>query len=465
MTKLSYTLEAGLAEWRASHIDEEGFAERVDFYAETGLSAVDVIYAARVKDVNTSLDMAFFDLGNGQSGCMSLRRAKQLVKGKVASISDCLKEGQLITAQGITDASSIDGKAINLSAKPRLVGRYVVLELAKPRLFFSKDLPPRSLKALSPLLTDLANDYSIIVRTAAMDIAPESVLAEAQWLASAFSEIGTMKKPAVLFSMSPLEQALLHAPEDERPIYIENGSVLTEALALCEKRWPDMSGRLMNWQGDQSIAEEFGIEEAIEEALEDRIQLPSGGWITIEHTTALTVIDVNVGSALQGRPASEALLTVNMEAALASLYHMKFQDIGGLIVIDFVDMSAKGSAAQLINLIDETMKSDPVPIKRSGLSQFGLMEFSRKRKGLNLKDRMLQKRQAVLSPRAQAIHLIEEAVKAGLGKEAGDIILMVPNQTLKFLEDNPSLTKALADKCHRSVKLKQNDKAFVKIGS
>lgn len=468
----SFIIEQGLGEWRAATIGADGFPEDIHFLSGPSLSAVDVVFRARVTEVNPSLDMAFFDLGSGRQGCMSLRRAKQLVKGRVNSISDCLTEGQTLLVQGVADPSALEQKAIQLSAKPRLVGRFVVVEQAAPRLFFSKDLPPRTQKLLAPVLTDVAARHSVIVRTAACDQPVSAVAAEAAWLASAFDDAHSKGKPGVVFALTPLEQALMSAPDQqekteedasEGKIMIASGTVMAEAKKLCADRWPDLVDRLSLWNRSENIFEEMGVEEAVEEALADQINLPSGGWITIEETKALTVIDVNVGSALQGRPAAEALLTVNMEAALAALYHLRFQDIGGLIVIDFVDMSAKGSAAELVRVIDEAIKDDPVPVRRSGLSQFGLMELSRRRKGLSLRQRMQRRRGPVTAGRAVALDLLRQAEKVGLSKGAGDLILTLPAGGYKFLEEHKGLVVELEQRVHRTCRLVQGDRPHAQL--
>lgn len=461
---LSLMIEEGLCEWRATTMSADGFPADIAFISDESLSAVDVIYRARVRDVNKALDMAFLDLGAGRDGVLSFRRAKQIVKGSPAGIADCLREGERLMVQGLADPSALENKAVQVTAKPRLVGRYVVLEQAVPRLFFSKDLPPRTVKTLIPELTELAEKHSIIVRTAAIDQDPKAVQAEAEWLASAFENKSDKIGP--LFSYSPLEQALMKAPDGAGAIYIENGSTLATAKQLCGQRWPDLLPRLTLFEDDegkQTMADYFAIDEAVDEALAERIDLPCGGWIAIEETKALTVVDVNVGSALQGRSAAEALLTVNIEAALATLYHLRFQDIGGLVVIDFVDMSAKGSAAHLVQVVDDALKDDPVPVRRSGLSQFGLMELARRRKGLSMKQRFEKSRTPVMAPRAMALKTLNSALKVGLGSGSGSLHISLPKGAHGFLEAHQNLIQRLRDKSHRDVKLVLGDKPFVQL--
>lgn len=483
----SLVIESGIGEWRATTIGADGLPLDIQFLSDSSLSSVDVIYHARVREVNKTLDMAFLDLGaepdsgnsHQKTGVLNFRRVKHLakhlanhianqkskqpIKPPPQSIADCVNEGEMLLVQGLSDPTALEDKAIQLSAKPRLVGRFTVVEAAKPRLFFSKDLPPRCIKALTPLLSPLAAQVSIIVRSNALDMDPTAVLAEASWLATAFVNKGDAKKPAPVFALSPLEQALMLAPKGCGSILVENGDILTQAKQICRDRWPDLFDRLSIWAGQETMDEAFGISEAIEEALAPRIALPSGGWISIEETRALTVIDVNVGSALQGRSAAVALLTVNMEAALAALYHLRLQDIGGLIVIDFVDMSAKGSAAQLMQVIDDALKQDPVPIKRSGLSQFGLMELARRRKGLSLRQRFQQSRSPVLSVRAVALQLVKQALALGLTASPGTLVLTAPGPVMDFLEKHHPLMTQIRAKSHRELQLKRGDKISVTL--
>lgn len=444
-------IEPGIGGWRSADIGEDGLPSDLRFHDDSALSALDGVFAARITRLDKPNDLAFADLGGGLTGCLNLRRAKQLVRGQAQTIADCVREGERLMVQVVAEPSSSENKAVTITPRPRLLGRYVVVEAGAARLNFSKDLPPKAIKALKPLLEEAAGTAAIIVRSAAASVPAEAVAAEAAHLVTALSQ--PVDAPGRLYAASPLEQALLSAPYGEDLVIVEGGSALAEARALATTRWPDLTVRLEAYRGDEPAFEAFGVEEAIEEALAPRIELPSGGWISITETPAMTVIDVNMGSALKGRSASEAKVLVNLEAALAALYHLRFQDIGGLVVIDFIDMTAKGAARELISLIEQTARQDRVPLQHTGLSSFGLVELARKRRGRSLKDRM--QRQIEPRPRADmaALDLLRRGSRIGKGPDAGALVLSGPDTIIGWLKANPGYLSALEQDTKRPVEL------------
>ncbi|MFC4346315.1 ribonuclease E/G [Kordiimonas lipolytica] len=442
-------IEPGLLEWRSATVDEDGFAETIQFHTDADLSPLDAIFRARVTRVDGTLDMAFLDLGDGLAGAMNLRRAKLLVKGRADSISDCVREGDMLTVQVLAEPSALEGKALPVTPRPRLLGRYVVVEAGGARLNFSKDLGPKAQKALAPLLTDMASNAALIVRSHAGSVPPAAVAAEAGMLMNALW--GMADKPGMLFAHSPMAQALLAAPHDDGEILIEGGSALADAKAMAARYWPDVADRLKPYKGKTAAFEEYGVNEAVEEALSDRIDLPSGGWISITPTPALTAVDVNMGGALKGRNAGEAKLITNMEAAMAVAWHLRFQDIGGLVVVDFIDMSSKGHARELMNTVDAAFKNDTVPVQHTGLSQFGLMEINRKRSGLSLRDRMIVRAAPSARAQAQALQLLRDGVRAANRAEPGALVIAAPEGTKRWLEARTDVTDSLREATGRDV--------------
>lgn len=444
-------IEPGIGGARSADIDEDGLPTDLRFHDDVALSPLEGLYAARITGIDTASDMAFADLGDGLTGVMNLRRARLRVKGQPQSISDCVTEGERLLVQVVTEPGALEAKAASLTPRPRLMGRYVVAEAGGARLNFSKDLPPRAVKLLSPALTPFAEQAALVVRSAAAAVPTEAVVAEAGRLTSALTS--PVDTPGLLFAFSPLEKALLSAPDNGTPILIEGGSQFAETKKLAGEQWPDLMGRLGAYQGDTPAFEHFGVNEAVDEALSDRIMLPSGGWISIMETPAMTVVDVNMGSALKGRSASDAKVQVNLEAALATLYHLRFQDIGGLVVVDFIDMSAKGTAKELMTLIEKVSRTDRVPLAHTGLSTFGLVEFARKRSGVSLKARM----QAPGLPRrrasAVAIDLLRHGAQIGRGPEPGALIVSGPEPVINWIKAHEALLDELKAASHRQVDL------------
>ncbi|MFC3050576.1 ribonuclease E/G [Kordiimonas pumila] len=450
--------------WRSSDIDEDGMPLSLRFHDDISVSPLDAIYTARVTRVDSTLDMAFLDMGDGIEGCLNFRRARLLVKGQVRSISDCVQEGQMLNVQVVSEPAAGDNKTLVVTPRPRLMGRYVVAETGTQRISVSKDIEAKPAKTIQAALGAADIQCVLIVRSRAGLVSVESVLAEAKALSSAIT--ATPEKPGLVYGWSIGEKALLTVPDTDTPVCTENGSDLAALKTVAQRLWPDLLPRLSLYKtaGTESAFEELGVEEAIEEALADKISLPSGGWISITPTPALTAIDVNMGSALQGMSAAEAKLTVNMEATMALAYHMRFQDLAGLIVVDYIDMTGKGHTQALMQLIERVMREDSVPVQHTGISMFGLVEFTRKRSGLSLRDRYLMPARMRERPSASAISLMQKAVRTGRRETThGPLVIAAPDAVINWLNTRPSLMEDISRQAQRALVLETASAADVYI--
>lgn len=450
MTDTRTIIEPGIGCYRSADIDADGLPLELRFHDDASLSPVGAIFGARITHVDTANDMAFADLGGGLTGAMNLRRAKVLVKGAM-TISDCVQEGQRLMAQVVAEPSGMDtDKSVSISPRPRLLGRYCVVEAGSPRLNFSKDLPPGTVKTVKSALEGVMPDAAIIVRARA-EAAPKAAVQEALWLADQLRQ--SCEKTGQVFAFSPLEQALLAVPDNADAVEVEGGNALAEAKALAASRWPDLKDRLMAYGGDEPAFDHYGVNETIEEALAPRIDLPSGGWISITPTPALTVVDVNMGNAFKGRSASDAKVLVNLEAALAVMHHLRFQNIGGLIVVDFIDMTQKGAAKELMAVIDEAASQDTVPVQHTGLSTFGLVEFARRRTGLSLKDRLQVMPQPKTRVAGAALDMLRKALLVGKRPQPGALVLSGPEVVTQWLKDHAHYLDDLQNQTQRQIEI------------
>ena len=457
-------IEAGIGQWRSAGIDEDGLPTSLNFHDDIAISPLDAIFDGRITKVDTTLDMAFLDLGNGLTGVLNFRRARLLVKGQVGSITDCVKEGDLLRVQVVSEPSALEDKALPVTPRPRITGRYTVAETGGARLNFSKDISQKATARLKKELAPLVSDAAVIVRARAGLVHETVVATEIKLLLEALGK--PQNGTGLIYAWSPAEKALLGIKTDETDIFAESGTTLSSLKNIAKNLWPDMVDRLQLFKGESKSAafEELGVEEAIEEALSARINLPSGGWINITPTPALTAVDVNLGGALKHMAAGEAILVTNMEATLALAYHLDFQDIGGIIIADFINMSAKGSTRELMQHIERTFRESRVPIQHTGISQFGLVEFTRKRSGLSLRDRLEKQRGPIERPAAMGLVLLRKAARIGNSADVGTLVVQAPKATLNWIETNDGLLDQLRSKSQRTILLEQASKAdtFIK---
>ena len=444
-------IEPGIGEWRRAGIDRDGIPVSLDHLSDPLLNATGALFDARVTRVDAVADLAFLDLGNGRTGVMNQRRARLRKKGRSLSIRDSLTEGERLRVQAVHDAEGLEDKAISVTPRPRLVGRYCTVEQAAGRLNFSKDLGPTVVKRLTAALGPLPEEAALLIRGRADRVDPAIVAAEASHLTRQI--IRDVGAPGLVFVEPMSGRSLIDLDDSNHPILVEGGSAYAALMALADSRFPDLAPRLSLWRGEGSMMEDCGVEESIEEALSERIPLPSGGWLSVHPTPALTAIDVNMGSAWKAADAAEAKLTVNLEAALAVAWNIRFQNIGGLIVIDFINMTGKDRLARLVETLKQAVREDPVQPQISGMSAFGLVQINRAKRGPSLRDRMLQERAPLPRPKAAAASLLRRAQRVGLSPDVGNLHLSAPEGVIDWLKQNPHWTEVLSNETGRPVTL------------
>lgn len=438
---------------RRAQLDEEGFPVAVSFFDTIHLSPMDALFRARVTGFDDASDMAFLDLGSdhvgdARTGMLNFRRARSLKQG-ARRIRDCLHEGQMLKVQVVTEPSALEAKAVPVTPRPRLTGRYVIVEVGQAKLTLSKSLTARRAAALKGHLdkADLPA-CNIIIRDLAAAVDDATIVREIMALGDAV--LSKSSKLGLLYAAEPLYQALATCP-GETPIAVVGKAGYAAARQLVTAHFPDLQDYVH--QATSEDWEDTGIDDALEEALADRIDLPSGGWVGIYPTPALTAIDINMGTALQTMPPAEAKLVVNMEAAAAIAHHLRFQNIGGLVVVDFISINGKKPIQTLLSHFDTCLAADDVVVDRTGISRHGLMELSRQRKGLSLRDRFRQQRPATDRPESLVDQLLNQAADLAQAAAPGILHITLPSAAHEWLSAQPDLCQQLSKEWGRSVTL------------
>ncbi len=339
------------------------------------------VHIARIVAVYRETASALLALADGQEAILPFKYARQQpVEGAALMVQ--IKKAALPSSRKRAVATS----------RPALVGRTVVVQPFGSGLAFSKraDWAEKE-PAIRDQLRRIAKDAGLTVRTAALETSAENIHREAVGLMTHWQKTDRMDADAprhLTAAVSPIEGLIRdHAPP-AGDILIEKPALFAEARKIVKRLWPWLEDRLVRWKEPEPLFEAFGIQDAIERALSPRIPLPSGGWIRIDQTEALTAIDVNSGGAASGRGAAAMRLALNREAALEVAAQLRLQNIGGLIIVDFLDMKTSRDQGKVLNIFDRALAMDSRPVERTGFSRFGLVEVSRKRMGPNLREWM-----------------------------------------------------------------------------
>jgi ribonuclease G len=346
------------------------------------------IILGRVSQVVPAMDAAFVEIGMERAGFLPLRDAKILAEGgkDELRISDCVREGDSVVVQVTREPFA--QKGAQLSATIALPAHFLVMTPGKRSIAVSRRIDDEArredlLRFGERLRASEFPDAGFIFRTAARDASSDELAADARALAQIWLGICKTRKnacpPVVLHSdLGPVERALRDmAAGDIAHILIDDAAALETARAYCRKAMPGLEARLALAPRDLFARE--GLEDEIAALSSSQVTLPSGAWITIEPTQALTAVDVNSGSFTQSSGRPETSLAVNLEAAAEIGRQLRLREIGGLIVVDFIQLENGGQVERIVAALKDSLGSD-VPFRISPMSEFGIVAITRQRR-------------------------------------------------------------------------------------
>lgn len=374
-----------------------------DLTAKTGRaghSLLGNIFLGRVQRVLPGMQAAFVDIGLERAGFLGAREAKCLCElmakdeETLPPISQCVHEGQAILVQAVKDP--IADKGARLSANVTLAGRQLVMVPNQSGVALSRRIENEEDRArLTTMVEGIIEKLGThgvtgapagyIVRTAALEATESELIEDARRLAAQWEKVREVQKltkpPAVVYhDLDPVAKTMRdYAGLDTKRVIIDDLDAYNEAKAYCAATMPAMLDRIHLHNGPGALFDMYDIDGEIERALETRVELPSGGWIIIENTEALTAVDVNSGRFTAATGLEETSVKTNLEAAHMLVKQLRLRGTGGLIVIDFIHMNEPENNQKIVDALNEGFESDRVPTQISGMSEFGLIEMTRKR--------------------------------------------------------------------------------------
>ncbi|MCX7829556.1 MAG: Rne/Rng family ribonuclease, partial [Acidobacteria bacterium] len=364
----------------------------VEFFLEpkhTG-GVVGSIFLGKVNKILPGVDCAFIDIGLDRDGflyegdmCRFFEAGEQNFKDKKHPLSS-LQNGQEILVQ--VTKEQMGQKGPRLTTAISLPGNYLVYMPQLDRIGASKKISDSERARLKEILTELKGDFSggFIARTAAEGATREELSSEMQSLAELWSFIcikkETLNAPALIHQELDLPLKVV------REILVRTkGELLTDDRELAEKIKASVEGandnqiKIKLWKNEAGLFETFKVEEELEKALRAKTNLPSGGCIVIQPTEALVAIDVNSGRFIGKKSLEETAFKTNLEAAEEIVRQLRLRNLGGIIVIDFIDMTDKNHREQILHKLQEYLKADKAKTRILKISEFGLVEMTRKR--------------------------------------------------------------------------------------
>ena len=349
------------------------------------------IYKGVITRVEPSLEAAFIDYGTDRHGFLPFKEvARAYFKAGVdvgrARIQDALKEGQELIVQVEKDERGNKGAALTTFIS--LAGRYLVLMPNNPRGGgVSRRVEGEDREELRDIMDQLPvpPGMSVIARTAGIGRSIEELDWDLKYLLQlwhAIEEASTTQKGAFLIYQegSLVIRAIrdyFHPEIGE--ILIDTDSIYEQAQQFMAHVMPDNVSRVKRYRDDVPLFSRFQIEHQIETAYSRQVNLPAGGAVVIDHTEALVAIDVNSARSTRGSDIEETAFRTNLEAAEEIARQLRLRDLGGLIVIDFIDMESQRNQRDVENRLRESLHFDRARVQMGKISRFGLMELSRQR--------------------------------------------------------------------------------------
>ena len=349
------------------------------------------IYKAVVTRVEPSLEACFVDYGEDRHGFLPFKEiSKQYFQAGVsvsqARIQDAIREGQELLVQ--VEKEERGNKGAALTTFVSLAGRYVVLMPNNPRGGgVSRRIEGEDRADLKEVLDQLEypGGMSIIVRTAGIGRSAPELQWDLNYLLKLWSAIDGAAKGAKGAFLIYQESSLVirairdYFSNDIGDILIDTDDVFDQAQQFMAHVMPEHADRVKRYRDDAPLFSRFQIEHQIESAYARTVQLPSGGAIVIDHTEALVSVDVNSARAIKGSDIEETATRTNLEAADEVARQMRLRDLGGLIVIDFIDMEESRNRRDVENRLRDALRQDRARVQFGTISKFGLMEMSRQR--------------------------------------------------------------------------------------
>jgi ribonuclease E len=362
------------------------------------MSLIGNVYLGRVQNVLPSMEAAFVDIGRGRNAVLysgevdweAAAAENEGGKSQARRIELALKPGDRVLVQVTKDP--VGHKGARLTSQVSLPGRYLVYVPNGSMNGISRKLPDTERLRLKKILKEvLPDNVGVIVRTAAEGATEDQLTLDVQRLTSQWAEISrlveTQQAPVLLHSEPDLLVKIIRDVfnEDFHKLVVAGDDAMSTISSYLTAVAPDLVSRMEAYAGTADPFDEYRVTEQIEKALDRKVWLPSGGSLVIDRTEAMTVVDVNTGKFVgSGGNLEETVTKNNLEAAEEIVRQLRLRDIGGIIVVDFIDMVLESNRDLVLRRLVECLSRDRTKHQVAEVTSLGLIQMTRKKLGLGL---------------------------------------------------------------------------------
>jgi ribonuclease G len=374
---------------------EQGMLQEILIERATHRGLVGNVYLGQVVRVLPGMQACFVDIGLDRSAFLHTKDFPSSQETHERSIQQLVTEGQSLLVQVIKDP--VGSKGARLTAEVSLPARHLVLMPFATHVGISQRIDDEAtrehLKTIAVEALKAQNlECGVIIRTAGDGQTTDDVEEDLVYLKRVWDNIlkeqQTAKAPALLFEELPLTHRMIRDQirrETDR-VFIDSLETYTKLSQFASKFMPELSHLIQHYQGDRPIFDLYQIEDEIEKALSRQVELKSGAYLVVDQTEAMTTIDVNTGRFVGAHTLEQTVFRTNLEAAVAIGRQLRLRNLGGMVVIDFIDMDDDEHRRQVLRTLERSLDEDPVKTRVIGFNDLGLVVLTRKRSRESLSD-------------------------------------------------------------------------------
>jgi ribonuclease G len=370
---------------------EQGVVQELHIERASARGLVGNIYLGRVARVLPGMQSAFVEIGLERAAFLHIadiwEHRQNGHGGDARPIERILHEGQSLLVQVIKDP--IGTKGARLSTQVSLAGRLLVYLPQDSHIGISQRIGDEAereiLREKLQLLLPDGHTGGFIIRTMAETASGREMQSDIEYLTKLWNDLNVRARdvpaPALLYQDLNLAQRVLRdmATEETSRVVVDSRETYTKMLEFAREYTPALIERIAHHGGERPLFDLNGVEEEIEKALARRVNLKSGGYLIVDQTEAMTTIDVNTGGFVSGRSFDDTIFKTNLEAAQVIARQLRLRNLGGIIIIDFIDMENADHRAAVLAELNRALDRDRTRLTVNGFTQLGLVEMTRKR--------------------------------------------------------------------------------------
>ena len=439
---------------------EQGVVQELHIERSSSSGLVGNIYKGEVRRVLPGMQSAFVEIGLARAAFLHVADMQEYGEDQARPIQELLHEGQSLIVEIIKEP--IGSKGARLTTQISIAGRFLVYLPHQQHIGVSQRIDnEQEREALrTRLLSLLPPDYTggYIIRTMAETASEQELLVDIEYLHKVWSDINATSKDAALKSLIfqdvtlPMRVLRDMVNDDTSQVYVDSRETYQKLQAFAEHYVGGVLERLEHYPGERPLFDLYNIENEIEKALSRKVELKSGGYLIFDQTEALTTVDVNTGGFVGGRSLADTIFKTNLEAAQTIARQLRLRNLGGIIIIDFIDMEEEGHREAVLDELQKAVAKDRARTGIHGFSMLGLVEMTRKRTRESLAHVLCepcpccQSRGELKTPKTVCYEILRELVREArqfnareyrirAAQEVVDLFLDEESQSLAQLSD------------------------------